>query len=114
MIDVLLPLAMAITQSPKEALRLMEHHIAAAHGLGVLFRDGFARRSVDDLNALGVEAARIARTLATAARGQPGDGRCSSRRDDDRLLSIRSQPIDGAGLRSIPRDRRQVTTQTAG
>jgi hypothetical protein len=60
---------MAITRDPGEALRLMEHHIAAAHGLGTLSRGAFADRRIEDLAALGAEAAHVTRTLATAVRG---------------------------------------------
>ena len=69
-IDVLLPLTMAIAQDPDEALRLMEHHIAAAHGLGALSRGVFAHRGSDDLAALGLEAARVTHTLVSAAQGR--------------------------------------------
>jgi AcrR family transcriptional regulator len=68
-IDVLLPLTLAIAPDPDEARRLMEHHIAAAHGLGALSRGTFPLRRTEDLTALGAEAARITHTLATAALG---------------------------------------------
>jgi hypothetical protein len=71
-IDVLLPLTMAIAQDPEKALRLMEHHIAAAHDLGALSHGFFAHRRIKDLTALGAEAAHVTRMLATAAQGQDG------------------------------------------
>ena len=64
--DVLLPLTLAVADGPTTALRLLDQHIAAAHGLGSLYTAGFARSS--DLEAVAAAAAQVTRTLAAAAQ----------------------------------------------
>ncbi|WP_236788764.1 TetR/AcrR family transcriptional regulator [Amycolatopsis sp. GM8] len=68
-IDVLLPIALALTGNPVSALDLLEQHIAAAHGYAVLHLSGFARRRTPDVEMVATGAANVSRALAAAFRG---------------------------------------------
>ncbi len=66
-IDVLLPLVMAVAEDPRTAIRLLEHHITAVHGLGTLHAAGFIRGRSAGIDALAADAAQLTRILAAAA-----------------------------------------------
>jgi AcrR family transcriptional regulator len=65
--DVLLPLTMSVAGDHVTALRLLERHIAAAHGLGALYINGFARSGAGSIDTVAADAAQITRVLAAAA-----------------------------------------------
>jgi AcrR family transcriptional regulator len=66
--DLLLPIALDITgQDPAAALDLLEQHTAAAHGYGALYRSGFLRRRLTDIEGYASKAAGVTRVLAAAA-----------------------------------------------
>jgi AcrR family transcriptional regulator len=65
--DVLLPLTLAVAGDPSRALRLLEQHIAAAHGFGSLYTAGFTRDRQESVDAVAAAAAQVTRTLAAAA-----------------------------------------------
>jgi AcrR family transcriptional regulator len=66
--DLLLPIALDITgQDPAAALDLLEQHTAAAHGYGALYRSGFLRRRLADIEGYASKAAAVTRVLAAAA-----------------------------------------------
>jgi AcrR family transcriptional regulator len=67
--DLLLPLAMAITDHDAEAsIALLEKHVAAAHGYAALHLSGFLRRRAPDVDDIACRAADTSRILAAAAR----------------------------------------------
>jgi AcrR family transcriptional regulator len=67
--DLLLPLAMAITDHDAEAaIALLEKHVAAAHGYAALHLTGFLRRRAPDVDDIADRAVDTSRILAAAAR----------------------------------------------
>lgn len=76
--DVLLPLTLSLADEPATALRLLEQHIAAAHGLGALYVKGFALGGTGGLDVVAASAAEITRALAAAASEDPQQDRCAS------------------------------------
>lgn len=67
-IDLLLPVAMAVTEGDAQAaLTLLEQHTAAAHGYAVLHLSGFLGRRAPDVEDIAAGAAELSRTL-TAPR----------------------------------------------
>jgi AcrR family transcriptional regulator len=65
--DVLLPLSISAVGCPAAAVRLLEQHIAAAHGLGRLYIDGFAQRGLGSIESIAADAAQLAHVLTAAA-----------------------------------------------
>lgn len=73
--DVLLPIALAIAGDAPTALDLLEKHTAAAHGYATLHLSGFLHRRAPDVEDIAAGAAEVSRTLAAAhltARGRSG------------------------------------------
>jgi AcrR family transcriptional regulator len=64
--DVLLPIALAITGNAHAALDLLEKHTAAAHGYAVLHLSGFLHRRAPSVEDIAASAAEVSRTLAAA------------------------------------------------
>jgi len=65
--DILRSLAAAVAGDSASALRLVEQHIGAAHGLSALYLKGATGRQHRSLDIVAAEAAKITRTLAAAA-----------------------------------------------
>jgi AcrR family transcriptional regulator len=64
--DILLPIALAITLDADTALSLLERHIAVAHGYATLHISGFLGRRNPDVDSIAAAAAETSRTLAAA------------------------------------------------
>ena len=64
----LLPIALQLTGSARDALDLLERHIAGAHGYATLFLAGFLKRRTTDVDEVAAQAAEVSRALACASR----------------------------------------------
>ena len=66
--DVLLPIALAITADAAAALDLLEQHTALAHGYATLHLSGFLNRHAPDVDGIAGRAARASRALTAGGR----------------------------------------------
>lgn len=66
--DVLLPIALAVTGHPGAALDLLEQHTALAHGYATLHLSGFLGRRAPDVEDIATRAAAASRALTAGGR----------------------------------------------
>jgi hypothetical protein len=99
---------MAIAHDADEALRLMDRHICAAHGLGALFGVAFGCRRNKDFADLGHEAARATRTLVAAVCMHHDDSKSAALTDAEVYAMIDSLGDVGTALSGA--DPRRLAT----